>query len=684
MIWKKEARIKVPEGAVPPDPWTRDNGAKLQLDHVVARNRKGEVASRAGDIVWDLSLYQTHWNTKRLYFDYWCSNANREIVESEITAQRLARVREMQLVMCELMYGDCDVETSVTGLGVYLNTLRKIASFAEQIECDVLDVFGRSELLDQYIEQIHGYDSINLRRILNSLYAQTTVGLAFPVARTKLWGELCRRANEYQNNSKQHAPLPTSIYSQLIIKLGAELTLIETHLDGLVSALRGAIAAYREAGAKQLPGTWESDAADLLYKSQIRDLFERYGRTTDLMGLSGLVAHVYLVCKLQIHTFTGMRDKEALHLPFHCMKTEGRNGRKYALIEGVTTKLNGGRKRRTKWVTTEEDGFRAIRIAQALTSVIYESLNAQPSNSDMDKDLYPLFVSTEYLPWFDRHEFDKSGANGFMVPGNLKLYRFELLANRILPVIKEEDILELEDIEPFRDWHDEKDFAIGQRWPLKPHQLRRSLALYARASGCVRLSSLRRQLQHISNDMSAYYGNGCAFAKNFFMEDPEGFKKHIVLEWQNTEEEAELLAFVWDVLQSDEPLYGGAGNFYAVQKRKGTLMTRDQAQKAIKDGTLAYKEGPLGACVKPGPCEKRMGLSLINAACATKNCRNLIGKHSKIIQVIKAKRNMLERMDQDTITYRAELEELADLEKVEARWRPQEGSVLPSKGEGHA
>lgn len=684
MICKKEARIKLPDGAVPPDPWMRTNSTLLQLDHVVARSRNGEAISHAGDLVWDLSVYQTHRYTKRLYFDYWCNNPNRRIDESLITRQRWERIREMQLVMCELMYGDNGVDTSVSGLGVYLDSLRKIALFAEQLECGLLNVLGCTELLDKHIEQIHGHDAIHLRRVLNSLYPPIAVGLSFPVARPKLWGELCRRANEYLNNGKQHAPLPTRVYCQWINNLDAELTFIESRLDGLTSALRGVITAYREVNAKHLQHAWQAVGADLLDQPQIRDLFDRYGRKADLFGLSGLVSSVYLVCKLQIHTFTGMRDKEVLHLPFHCMKTEGRNGRKYALIEGVTTKLDGGRKRRTKWVTTEEDGFRAIRIVQALSSVIYESMNVQPSKSGKDQDVYPLFVTTEYLPWFDRHEFDRSGDNDFVAPGNLRLNGVELLASQLLPVIKDEDIAELEDIDPFRDWLSEQEFAIGHRWPLKPHQLRRSLALYARASGCVRLSALRRQLQHISNDMSAYYGNGCAFAKNFFAEDPEGFKKHIALEWQNTEDEAELLGFVWDVLQSDEPLYGGAGNFYEVQKRNGTLITREQAQQAIKNGTLAFKEGPLGACVKPGPCDKWMGLSLINTACATENCRNLIGKHSKIIQVIKAKRNMLERMDQETLTYRAEFEDLVELEKVEARWRPQEGPVSPSIGDVRA
>lgn len=36
------------------------------------------------------------------------------------------------------------------------------------------------------------------------------------------------------------------------------------------------------------------------------------------------------------------------------------------------------------------------------------------------------------------------------------------------------------------------------------------------------LSSLRRQLQHITREMGEYYGRGSVFAKNFLADDPKG------------------------------------------------------------------------------------------------------------------------------------------------------------------
>lgn len=245
------------------------------------------------------------------------------------------------------------------------------------------------------------------------------------------------------------------------------------------------------------------------------------------------------------------------------------------------------------------------------------------------------------------------------------------LLDRLIPVIEEQDIAELEEIDPFRAWRDEMEFAIGQRWPLTTHQLRRSLAVYANASGLVRFSSLRRQLQHITREMSLYYGRGSTFCKNFIAYDPDGFKKHVAPVWQDGSDEAMMLAFTRDVLNSNEPMFGGAGNFYQRQKERGEVMSREDVKKQMKAGLLSYRSGPLGGCTKPGRCDKRKGLDLIDISCVTEGCKNLVGKHSKIIRVIQLKRASVAHITQGSIEAEIEREELETLERVEREWRPQ-------------
>jgi len=275
------------------------------------------------------------------------------------------------------------------------------------------------------------------------------------------------------------------------------------------------------------------------------------------MDMASAIGEIFLMCKLQIHVFSGMRNSEARHLPYHCMSPErGLHGRKHCLIAGATTKFNNGRRLRTKWVTTERDGFRAIRLAQEFAAAIYEDRGVMPSKADDLKDEHPLFPSVEYLPWMQRQvspERRIAAFKGYLGGAS------DSLLSRLCPAIEEEDIAELEEIDPFRAWCEEPEFGIGRPWPLTTHQLRRSLAVYANASGLVRLSSLRRQLQHITREMTLYYGRGSTFCKNFIEDDPKGYNKHVAVEWQDGAEEAEVLAFVRDVLHSKEQMFGGAG-----------------------------------------------------------------------------------------------------------------------------
>lgn len=398
-------------------------------------------------------------------------------------------------------------------------------------------------------------------------------------------------------------------------------------------------------------------------------------------SLGSVIREVFQLCKLQIHLFSGMRHEEARHLPYHCMSTEmGPHGRQHCLIVGTTTKFNRGRRLRTRWVTTEHDGFRAIRLAQEFAAVIYEVSEVEPSASDDNKDHHPLFPCCSYLPWERRRAPARGGRWSAQ---HLDLADAgDLLLPRLCPNITSEDLAELEQLDPFRAWREEPEFAEGSRWPLTTHQLRRSLAVYANASGLVRLSSLRRQLQQLTREMAMYYGRGSTFCKNFLAGDPVAYRKHIAIDWQGGEEEAEMLVFVRDVLNSTEPMFGGAGTFYERQRARGEVMSRDEVAKQKKAGLLAYRDGPLGGCTRPGTCEVRKGLNLIDSVCATNSCKYLVGKHSKIVQIIRLKRAAMVHIEAGSVTESMEREDLEALERAEREWRPKEAVTTVAMGGG--
>ena len=675
---KIDARIGMHETVQGPDPWDEDWGVRLPLNHIICRDVDG-TPHLVSEFVWPWTAYTARQKRCLLHFFYWKQNSNRVSIKTEnITPEREGRVRELQFLMTrQIFFGS---EKSPKTLHELLRHLRNVARFAEERSCTVQNVLSQSTLLDACGESLPDYALsawIEWISFLRNLNPETQLG--FTLATPKRWMDVLRRSKEYRKNLRQVAPLPTRIYASLINNLLTELDDIEAHKSRLLAALHEAITVHAQASmtSRRIP-----IGPKLVEKHNLGAYLKKRGfNRNSLRSLAGAISDIFLVCKLQIHVYSGMRDKEANNLPYHCMIYENSShGRKHSLITGCTTKFNKGRRLRTKWVTTELDGFRAIRLAQEFSTVIYNFLDIKPSEADDFKDDYPLFTSCDYLPWMARRDLT---VKRIATPKLMLWHTNDLLRSRLCPLIEEEDIAELEEIDPFRSWHEEPEFAVGQRWPLTSHQLRRSLAVYANASGLVRLSSLRRQLQHMTREMAMYYGRGSTFCKNFISDDPVGYKKHVAVDWQDGAEEAEMVAFVRDVLNSTEPMFGGAGKFYERQSERSEVMSRDDVAKQMKAGLLAYREGPLGGCTRLGVCETRKGLNLIDTVCATDGCKHLIGKHSKIVQTIRLKRAAMAHITPGSITEVMEREELAALERVEQEWRPQEHPAAHSTGGGN-
>lgn len=626
----------------------------------------GQPLSRAGDFVWDLSCYRIPKKISRLPFWYWRSSP-RVIRQSELTPDRIARIREMQYLMLLRMYRS-ERPSGFVQLRALKGVLDNLAWFAEERRSSLLDVLNNAKNLDEYIVHVPSAKAHVLMiwlRFLQTLNPKNDLG--FELAKPRLWGDLLEKAKRYRENQSQHAPLPTRIYLQLIQSLGTELVVLETHWPRIDAAIREAAVLHSAhlAKGKKMSASF---GPELIRRHAVEQILIEYGCDLSSRGLTAMLVHIQRLAKLQIHVFSGMRDGEAQYLPYHCMNLQqAGHGRKTAWIQGVTTKLSGGRAKRTGWVTTEDQGFRAIRFAQKVADVVYEILGATPSAKESDKNEFPLFVSTAGLPWIKR---GADSNEGHIPNQNLHLKLLpENVKNKLYGVIGAEDLEELDAIDPFRDWATEPAFEVGSRWHLKTHQLRRSLALYANASGLVKSSSLRRQLQHITNEMSYYYGRGSLYARNFLKDAPDGFKEHIAVEWQDSEQEAQYLSFTRDVLNSDEPLHGPAGIFYDLLKQRGEVMAESEVKGQLKAGRMAYKSHPLGGCTNVGICNKQKGLRLTSGICVSEACKSLIGKHSKIIKLIPVQRNIVAHLDPDSIVYQMEKEELEILEDAEVRWR---------------
>jgi hypothetical protein len=479
------AQIDLPDGAHAPDPWDHGGGVQLRLDHVISRDAHGSPLSRVGDLVWDWTFCTPRQAKSLLHFHFWKKSGNETVREEDITAQRLKLIREMQYLMVLRVYHS-ERLLGYRSLANDLFCLGKFARFAREMRCSLRDVLEQRSLLDAFITQLPSSQCKDVARWIGFLREQITVHeLGFELAVPKKLAELKKRSNDYIRSRLQTSPLPTRIYLALVNALNSELDSIEEHQDQLLAALREGVALHREHTTIESVETkgWErrpTFGPDLIAKHGLAEFLMQRGLNSDLAGLTTAVANVQRVCKLQVHTFSGMRDEEAEDLPYHCMETvKAGHGRKHYLFVGVTTKLNGARFKRTRWVTTEAQGFRAVRVAQSFADEIYACIGVTPDAAEKLKDNFPLFVATSYFPWSSSP--NTSAGSRYAHSKVLDINKMsKALKAELYPVIEGVDIAELVAIDEFRDWSSEPEFAIGRQWLLKTHQLRRSLAICQR------------------------------------------------------------------------------------------------------------------------------------------------------------------------------------------------------------
>ena len=148
-----------------------------------------------------------------------------------------------------------------------------------------------------------------------------------------------------------------------------------------------------------------------------------------------------------------------------------------------------------------------------------------------------------------------------------------------------------------------------------------------------RSPSLRRQLQHVTEEMSRYYARGSACAKNLIGE----YKHHFGREWQEAQPVSAAMSYLYNVLLTDEVLFGAHGNWVENRFRSAdhtVSVDRRRLCCRFKKGELAYRETSLGGCASTETCDK-LPIGWLNIECV-KGCKNFVGRLPKLEQAISA------------------------------------------------
>ncbi|MFT6405930.1 MAG: integrase [Candidatus Azotimanducaceae bacterium] len=605
---------------------------------VISRNLKGKPISTYADDTWDFRSYRNPGNTDRgkLIFNF---------KSKDITSE----VKWLTFLLIYVSEPERGSFLSISTIMNYYGSLKKLGYYAQRQDILPKEVLSNLTNLENFIS------SLNTRKDLTStssiLHHLSTIPIE--ISGYRIFYGIKQKIHSKKleiKDDEQHPVIPPRILSNLINSLDTFLhdiysceevffNFLEKLAENPQFARSKSMQTKLGLTSKQFEPCFLEAAA--IY--QLEEVFLKYN-IANTPNFSGFLTRLQHACRIYIHLYSGMRQSEALSLSTESLSiTKTRTQYTYKL-KGITSKLSGQGKS-TSWVSScEIEG--PFRIARKLSLLVAKF-------AEIESNAPPLFISLKYL--------------GFSSPQekNPDLIALSHTSNKCSEVfhyfddtqfsITNSDLDHLEGTNPFRAWEAENAFSVGSVWRFTTHQFRRSLAFYCSQSANVSLPSLKRQLKHLSREMSVYYCQSSSIHSEFSSD------QHISQLFISEKPASDAYAYLKLVLQNNEKLFGSHGKFVEknVKFNKNTILesSRKTLISKFKKGELAYKETAIGACTTTSPCDKRLFRSI--SACLS--CNRAIVTKSKIERVIRRQNIFVQELGNDNTTsieFRTEKREL--------------------------
>ncbi len=617
-----------------------DNAARKPLfpaELPVSYDTTGNVASRFGDLIWDLTSMSTDGtSTKNLHF-----------YKTEPSADpNLGWLLREQHKALMWLHMDAGKERSWSAL---LNTNLALHICSKEAAARGVDLYSLLANSDWLLETAQGLNKVYMSMLSSALQTlwrhreQLRGPIDIPLQSLQLvLSEEAKRRPEDQ----QTPLIPSRVYCAILAALGERLSVIENELGALLNAYVKDRKAWKNA---QKGRSLRSVSREKTLSNTAKPMEKLgYKSTTLSQFIAKRLNQHKVTLMLVIAAYSGMRVGEVGILPLRGTLVEFEHmGFKHYELHGSTHKLNKGVKRSTTWITSSQ-GARAVRLAQRIARTIKQQHGEAPKASQQAL-LFPSNMNC----------FRALSRESFFVA-------MTALRTDICPVIEASDIEELDQLELARDWARDE-IVVGVRWPLAFHQLRRSLAVYAHRSGMVSLPALKAQLQHITQEMTSYYSDGFSRAVNLVFD-----KTHFSHEWKAAKAESSYFAYILGVLFSDEELLGQGAQRMA---NAVTSRNRQDTLRLFKQNKLAYRETPLGGCASTEDC-KTEPLEPIPYDCLESNCVNLVVFGKRLEHIIKHQEVTVATLANDeagSVEHRLEASHLEML--LKARRRLKKGVV---------
>jgi|TARA_R100001509_G_scaffold114859_2_gene69986 integrase len=640
------------------NPNSKLNGLIPSNSFVVSRTADGAPLSFYGDDAWDLATYKrTPIGTGKINFSSWVGAKNRATEENILIFKWL-------IIIVTYMPGVDERRSHITVGSIvgYANMLRAILKVVEDEETKLLEVLESEKLIAQYVTKIDAKHLKLLSALLNRIMklGEEKTGIK-PVGR-KLIASIRSLAREADSNYRQTAVIPSRIYSEVINSLISNISDIVTYQDKLLSFLDNTLRNRCFGRESSLQRKYLPTYGRREYYPSFKEAAATYGlsnlfkvyNVTSVLNLCSFIKVIQKQVKLLIHALSGMRRSEVYSLRYDCLVTDYSLSPEITYLVGHTTKFTS-KPKLVRWIVSNQV-IEGVELCKKIADVAVKALGG--TSDDSRRSLFTNITPST----FSRGEYDPVAISNLE---NSNFWKSEAWESIFKPIkINSQDRREMEFLMYGSVTLSDKAFQVGENWKLKTHQFRRSLAFYVAQSGLVSLPSLKHQLKHLTREMAIYYMQGAGSQLSFFMENDE---THFIAELKKIKPMADSLAYIKEILCSDEQLYGAAGrhiNRYEKPNNSNVqtidILERQSIQNRFERGEIAYSETPLGACLSSKPCDKKA----LRAVSACIDCEKAVIKKEELGKTITQMEKFLSTLDTTSIEYKFEFSQLDDLKRM--------------------
>lgn len=510
---------------------------EIRQDFIISRDKDGKILSLYKDNVWNLKTYVSN-PSQHGIIDF----------ENRIESSNISDVKKLMFLLIVFGSGRNGSQYSVETLGHYFNDVMvPLSKFALENKTTITKIIENNILLNSYINN----KCSNLGKVqclsstlvfLDNLSNRST---QINFQRNKdIFKLLKSKINDFSAEHHQTSIIPSRILAESIRQRWIQIEEIETNLTNLIKFLDMCIESERFASSETMINKYKWDCNKTLqWKEainfyQLNNLFKKYS-LKNRINFKGFITKIQGTCKHLLHAYTGMRNGEMLNTQSNCLESVPTNSGICRIIS--TTSKFTGTNQNAKWVTSKEVE-RIIFILRSINQVIAKHYNLNLND-------LPLFLSGNIFV-----EKGKIRDNENIRAKRKFDKRDELPLDYSSLRLTIEDKQEIEEIDFNKNI---RDLEIGLPWEFKTHQYRRSLAIYSIQSGLVSLGALQIQMKHLFREMTLYYGNGASYARKLF-DIP---KEHIANDLDALKPELDTLAYIKNVIFSDEKLFGAHGSF---------------------------------------------------------------------------------------------------------------------------